>query len=412
MRRRRRKALSLVAITLGIAVATAVATVAVDVGDRVSRELGAAGANIVVTPAADAFPVSVGGVDFRPAGAGAYLEESSLPAMKRIFWRNSIEAFAPYLYVPAKSRGRRFVLIGTWFSNTLALGPRESLVTGIEALHPGWSIEGKWPRDADVHAALVGSQLARALLLRTGESFAIRVASGSRTFRVAGILDSGGIEDGEILAPLHAVQAMTGLEGKVRRVEVTAITKPDDALARVPVNRMTPGQFERWSCSNYASTVAYQIEQAIPGSAAQPVFQVSETEGKVLRQVGLLMALLAGAALITAGLAVSSVTLANVLERRQEIGLLKALGAPDGRVAAIFLTEAAAVGLAGGLLGYALGSELAARLGRAVFGSAVANHWVILPGAIALAVIVTLAGAALPLAGGLKAPAALALRNE
>lgn len=429
-RRKQRKLLSLVAITLGIAVATAVATIAVDVGDKINHELRAVGANIAVTPAADGFPISVGGVDFRPAGTGAYLEESALPAMKKIFWRNSIVAFAPFVYVPARTHGKHFVLIGTWFKKSLDTGPGQAFQTGLEQLHPAWKVKGEWPSEGD--QCLIGLQLAQALDVKPGQTVTVSVvneaeAAGIKqrapwamakpgvpatTFRISGILDSGGIEDREIIAPLAAVQALAGLEGKVRRVEVSAITKPEDALAKTPVARMTPDQFERWSCSNYASTVAYQIQQAIPGSAARPVYQVSETEGKILNRVGLLMGLLAAAALITAALAVSSMMLASVLERRSEIGLFKSLGATDYRVAAIFLAEASTVGLAGGALGYGLGSFLAERLAKAVFGSPVSVHWVILPGALALALVVTIIGSAVPLRRGLKMPAAMALRSE
>lgn len=412
IRRRRRKLLSLVAITLGIAVVTAIATLAVDVGDKVNYELCSVGANIVVTPAAGGFPVSIGGVDFRPAGTGAYLDESTLSNMKKIFWRNSIIAFAPFVYVPASADGHRFVLIGTWLDRTLSVSSGETFTTGIRQLHPAWKVEGAWPGADDDHECLVGAQLARTLGLKRGDSVAIRAGTESRAFTISGILESGGIEDEEALAPLATVQEMAGLQGKVRRVEVSAIAKPDDALARIPVERMTPAQFERWSCSNYASTIAYQIQQAIPGSSAKPVYRVSETEGKILNRVGLLMGLLAAAALITAALAVSSMMLANVLERRGEIGLFKALGATNARIAFIFLLEASVVGLAGGALGYGLGSLLAERLARAVFGSPVSIHWVIFPGALALALIITLVGSAVPLGRDLKAPATLALRNE
>jgi|SRR5579872_6241125 putative ABC transport system permease protein len=412
LRRRERKLLSLMAVTLGIAVATAVATIAIDVGDKVNHELRSVGANIIVTPAADGFPISIGGVDFRPAGAGAYLEESSLPAMKRIFWRNSIVAFAPFVYLPVQAQNRHFVLIGTWFEKTLSISPTESFRTGIRQLHPTWKVEGNWPAADDADGCVVGSQLAQALGLKIGQKLPIQTKTGFREFKIRGILESGGIEDQEALAPLESVQEMAGLRGKVRRVEVSAVTKPEDALARIPPARMTPDQFERWSCSNYASTVAYQIQQAIPGSSARPVYRVSETEGKILNRVGLLISLLAAAALITAALAVSSMMLANVLERRSEIGLFRALGAADARVATIFLTEASLVGLAGGALGYLLGSMLAEKLARAIFGSPIGIHWVLLPAALALALAVTLIGSALPLRRGFKMSTAMALRGE
>src|SRR5579864_9534938 len=89
VRRRRRKLLSLAAVALGITVATAVATIALDVGDKVNSELGSFGGNILVTPAADGLAVSIGGVEYRPAGpsgSGAFLEDRDLPRIKRIFW--------------------------------------------------------------------------------------------------------------------------------------------------------------------------------------------------------------------------------------------------------------------------------------------------------------------------------------
>jgi putative ABC transport system permease protein len=416
-RRKRRKILSLLAITLGIAAATAVATIAVDVGDKVNRELQSVGANIVVTPAADSFPISIGGVDFRPAGSGAYLPESALPGIKKIFWRNSIEAFAPFIYVPAAVHGKRFVLIGTWFSKNLRISATEGFTTGMQSLHPGWKVDGHWPAAGDHFACLVGQQLARALKIPAGANILVTVAvnsarSDSVQFHISGILETGGEEDQSMFAPLATVQKLAGLEGEVRRVEVAAITKPVDALEETPVSRMTPKEFERWSCSNYPSTVAYQIQQVIPGSSAKPVYQITDSEGKFLNRVGLLMALLAAAALITAGLAISSMMLANVIERQAEIGLFKALGATEARVAAIFLAESSLVGLTGGVAGYILGSWLAEGLGRAVFGTPVGIHWVILPCALALALVVTLAGSAAPLGHSLKMSPATALRIE
>jgi putative ABC transport system permease protein len=118
------------------------------------------------------------------------------------------------------------------------------------------------------------------------------------------------------------------------------------------------------------------------------------------------------AALVTSALAVASMMLATVLERRAEIGLFKSLGASDARVATIFLLEAFVVGLLGGLAGYFAGSLMARRLGVVVFGIPAEINWVILPGALALALVVTLAGSALPLLGGLRLSPVAALRNE
>jgi putative ABC transport system permease protein len=230
-------------------------------------------------------------------------------------------------------------------------------------------------------------------------------------FHVSGILDSGGAEDDQILAPLGAVQKFAGLEGKVRRVEVSALTKPEDAFARADVTKLSAKDFDRWYCTPYVSSISYQIQQAIPGSEAKPVYRVAATEGKILDRVELLMEILAAAALATAALAVASMMLATVLERRAEIGIFKSLGSTNARVAALFLLEAGTVGLAGGAAGYLMGSLLARQLARQVFGTAASFHWVFLPAALALALLVTLAGSALPLRRGLKISPAMVLRD-
>jgi putative ABC transport system permease protein len=228
---------------------------------------------------------------------------------------------------------------------------------------------------------------------------------------VSGILETGSAEDDELLAPLAAVQKLAGLEGKVQRVEVSALTKPEDNFARSDVTKLTAKDFDRWYCTPYAASVAYQIEQAIPGSEARAVYAVADTEGKILDRFGGLMAAVAAAALVAAALAVASMMLATMLERRVEIGLFKSLGASNAQVAAIFLVEAAILGLAGGVVGYAAGSFAARRLSESVFGAPVGIHWLMLPAALALAVLVTLAGSAWPLGRGLKISPAVVLRD-
>jgi putative ABC transport system permease protein len=437
-RRRRSKLLSFAAVTLGIAVATTVATLALDVGDRVNRELRSFGANISVTPVADTLPVTIGGVDYRPAGAGTFIPETELTKIKKIFWHNNIVAFAPFLYVPVELDMRpapgttlRAVLVGSWFDHKVA-DKTETFETGLKKLHPEWRIDGRWPTDDRSYECLVGRRLAQRIHLRGNEVIQVGVApsaispdlvkskpacgrtspsDASAQFTVTGILDSGGPEDDQILTALGSAQTLAGLEGKVRRVEVSALTKPEDAFARRDPRKMTPGEFERWSCSPYVRSIAYQIQEVISGADAKPVLQVANTEGRIIDRVGFLMWILVAAGLTTAALAVTSMMLANVLERQVEIALFKALGATDVRVANVFMVEVALIGLVGGTAGYLMGSLMAMLLSRSVFGTPADFHWVILPTAVLLAMVVALLGSALPLARGLKLSPAAVLRG-
>src|SRR5213082_3565805 len=120
-RRPRRKLLTAAALSLGMAVATAALSVSLDVGDRLAKEFRSLGANLVVTPEADTLPLEIGGVDYRPVNAGAYLPEADLPNLKTMFWHNNIMAFAPILEV--RGEARPFVLNdsvhqpGNWVEN-------------------------------------------------------------------------------------------------------------------------------------------------------------------------------------------------------------------------------------------------------------------------------------------------------
>src|SRR3984885_2644836 len=103
-RKPRRKVLTAAALALGMAVATATLEVALDVGDRLAREFRSLGANLLVSPATDTLPLEIGGVDYRPVEAGAYLPEAELGKLKTIFWRNNIIGFSPSLDVPVELR--------------------------------------------------------------------------------------------------------------------------------------------------------------------------------------------------------------------------------------------------------------------------------------------------------------------
>jgi putative ABC transport system permease protein len=388
-RQKRRKLLAGVAIALGVGVATAMIGVATDVGDKISLELRRNQANIVVTPQEDTLDLEIGGVNLKPPSDGAFLNEADLPKIKSTFWRNSILGFAPMLPVKVRLDGSPEVtLLGTYFAKPYSYG-EQSFVTGVRSINGWWRISGQWPAD-DAQEVLLGEHLAARILKQAGDSIAI----AGQPHRVSGVVSTGGPEDDEIVAPIALAQKLLGRPGAVRRVYVSALTKPEDAFARRDPKTLSGAMYDRWYCSPYAKSIAYQLQEVIPFSHAEQIRQVEQTEGTVLSRIQGLMLLITLAALLASALAVSAAMATAIFERRHEVGLMKALGAGQAAVAAIFFTEAALLAVMGGSLGFVGGAVLAHRIGLSIFGSQIKIQPVLFPVIVAIAILVTFSGSA------------------
>src|SRR5579863_5059709 len=159
VRNPRRKLLTAAALVVGMAVATATLTVALEVGDRLAREIRTLGANLIVTPESDTLPLQIGGVDYRPVDEGAYLQEADLGKLKTIFWRHNILGFTPFLDVPALVASNKEIattMIGTWYEHKVSVPDGTSFETGLKSTHPSWRIQGRWFQDA-ANEAVIGS---------------------------------------------------------------------------------------------------------------------------------------------------------------------------------------------------------------------------------------------------------------
>jgi putative ABC transport system permease protein len=405
-RQKRRKLLAAVAITLGVGVATAMIAVATDIGDKISRELRSYGANLVVTPQEDTLDLQIGGVDLKPPSDGAYLNEADLPKIRGTFWRHNIVGFSPILPVNVNLGSSQVTLLGTYFSKPLRFGT-EDFTTGVRITHPWWKVAGSWPNDSS-QDVLLGERLAAKLGEKAGDR--LEISGQSRV--ISGILSTGGAEDDEIVAPISVAQQILGKPGAVHRVYVSALTKPEDALARRDPRTLNPEMFDRWYCSPYVQSIAYQLQEAIPHSHAEQIRQVAQNEGTVLARIKGLMLLVTLAALLASALAVSAAMATAIFERRTEVGLMKALGAGSASIAALFFTEAVLLALMGGLVGFAAGAFLAREIGRSIFNSQITVDPVLLPIILAISVIVTFAGSAAAIRRAVKFDPVYALKGE
>ena len=159
----------------------------------------------------------------------------------------------------------------------------------------------------------------------------------------------------------------------MRRIYVSAVTKPEDAFARRDPKSMSPEMYDRWYCSPYAQSIAFQLQEAIPHSHAEQIRQVAQNEGTVLSRIQGLMLLITLAALLASALAVSASMATAVMERRGEVGLMKALGAGNLAVAVLFFAEATLLALLAGAAGFAGGALLARQIGHSIFASQITD---------------------------------------
>jgi putative ABC transport system permease protein len=190
------------------------------------------------------------------------------------------------------------------------------------------------------------------------------------------------------------------------------VTKPEDAFARRNPDSLSPADRDRWYCSPYPQSIAYQLQEVIPHSQAQQIRQVAQNEGNVLSRIKGIILLITLAALFSSGLAVSAAMATAMFERRTEVGLMKALGAGHFSLSMIFIAEAVLLASAGGVIGFFFGTALAHALGQAIFGSQILVAPVLLPLIMGISIVVTFAGSAVAIRRAVRYDPVLALRGE
>lgn len=391
-----------VTIALGASLATAMLNIMLDVGDKVNQELKAYGANITVVPKENSVLTDLYALDGQEETAAAHLKEDDLGKIKTIFWGFNILDFTPFVNTTVVLDDETEVkLTGTWFNHHLALNTGEELDAGIHSLRSWWDVKnGQWldeQKEGTVNGgAMVGTVLAERLGISSGDTLHVKTSDGEKTLSVVGVFDSGGDEDEQIFTTLATAQELSGTKGLIDSIEVSALTTPDNELAKKAATKgpgsLSPADYETWYCTAYVSSICYQIQEAIPDSVASPVRQVAESEGNILDKTQLLMILITILSLFGSALGISNLVTASVMERSNEIGLLKAIGARDYRISGIVLTEIIITAVVGGVAGYFMGYGFAQIIGQTVFNSSIEMKPMVIPIVAVLIVIVTLAG--------------------
>lgn len=381
-------------VALGVSLSTAMMNVLLGVGDKVNRELKIYGANINVMHKESSVLDDLYGINV----PDKYLKEADVLKIKEIFWGFNIVDFAPFLEQTVEIEGIGPVKnVGTWVQKHVRMSTGEEFDTGMRTLRNWWEIElrGEWLSEDDDDAVMVGSLLAGRQSIDLGDQLVLEQNGHRRSVTVKGIFLDGGEMDEQVVTTLKTAQELSGEAGHISRMEVSALTTPDNDLAKKAAQdplSLSPTEYETWYCTAYVSAICHQIQEVVTDSIAKPVRQVAESEGTILNKITLLMMLITILSAVGSALAISNLVTASVIERSQEIGLLKAIGAFDVPIILLVLLEILITGALGGVAGYFMGVGFAQVIGMSVFGSTIEVAQMVIPIVAVLVLLVTVIG--------------------
>ena len=342
----------LLALGAGAAVTAALLNLQVDAKRRLTTEFRAFGANVVVLPkgasesSSGTLPESVISEVHVNLPGGHVTMSSSLYLIASVS-------------VPQAQKTLSAVVEG---SNPLTFAELSfSSPTGSS---------GK-PTSASQALCLAGPKFAEQASVRPDTEIVLTSGDNRESCLVAGILAStGGPEDNRIVTGLQTAQRLAGLPGRVSTIEL-----------RVPG---TPSEIQ-----SYISNLQSRLTDA----DVHPVRQFTEGEAKIYSRISGLLTATVGIVLLLTALCVMAAMTNVAIERKMDVGLMKAIGGATRRVVRLFLAEAALLGLAGGLIGAALGILLSIGLGKAVFGVAARPRLIVYPVAVGLTMLVAILSA-------------------
>lgn len=398
---RQRKKMFMIALTiaLGVSLSTAMMNVLLGVGDKVNRELKVYGANITVTHKDSSLLGDLYGLDEGAGISDKFLREEDTLKLKEIFWAFNIVDFAPFYedYVKINGISDNVKLVGAWIEKKAKLKSGEDLDTGMKNLRNWWHAElnGEWLSEEDNDKVMVGSLLAGRNGISLGDKLTVKGRSTKKILEVKAIYTDGGKADEGIVTTLKTSQELSGVSDVISKIEVSALTTPDNDLAKKAAQdpkNLSPAEYDVWYCTAYVSAICHQIQEVVKDGVAKPVRQVAQSEGMILNKVTLLMLLITVLSAIGSALAISNLVTAGVIERSQEIGLIKAIGAFDLPIITLVLTEIFITGIIGGLIGYFSGVAFTQIIGLSVFGSTIELSMIVIPIIISLVIGVTLIG--------------------
>ncbi|MFW5619548.1 MAG: ABC transporter permease, partial [Campylobacter hyointestinalis] len=341
-----------------------------------------------VLPKSQNLSIEIGGKEFLPLKNEDYLKESDLHKIKEIFWRNNITAFAPFLNLKVDG----FDVVGTYFDKNINVSDEPDFKSGVESLYPFWVVDGRYPKDDSMSEVLAGDGLG----LKLGDTLKL----GDINAQVVGVLHSSEHESKKIITSLKLAQSLANKPNLIDKAEVSAMSIPENDLslkARRDLDSLDSVAYDKWYCSAYVSSIAYQISEEYPNATAKAVLSVSETQSGITKKIQSLMWVASVLSLIVSSICITSLMVSEINRRKKEIGLLKALGATNFIIYMQFVAEIFAVCICASLLGSLAGYALSFVLSYQIFGSFAGISIIVLPLSIFFGFLISVFGSILPL---------------
>jgi putative ABC transport system permease protein len=348
---RGRLALALIAVTSGAAVSAALLNLDLDATDKFTREFRVFGANVVVSAP-------------QTGDAAGTMDAAEIERIQQLP-SPQIVGVAPYLYLSAEAQAGEnkaaVIVTGTWFD-------------AAERMNSSWKVDGNWVSGRENRTdCMIGEQVAARLGLVPSHSVKVQYGGREAVLRVVGVITAGGSEDSQIFVSLPLAQELGGLGARASLVQISV----------------------RGSAPEVENVIG-RLSLALPALQVRPLHQLAEAEGRLLERIrGLLFATVVLILALTS-LGVLAAMAGLALERRGDVGLMKALGGSVRKIMRFFMAEATVIGFVGGTMGFAIGMLLSQWIGQRVFSVSITPHLIVLPATLALMVLVSLAGA-LPL---------------
>lgn len=391
-RRRSRAVMAVVASLVGAATLFCLAMICLAVPQQMNEEMRAYGANLIVTP-----------TESTNADGKAGIDKAMVQHTTEMVKAKGSAKYATYRYENVRVNASPYVMAGVNAAQ-------------VKNLNHHWVVDGSWPTDGK---ALVGRDIADAIGLRIGSAITIgyrasdnastngtssnssidqqpkdgRVSSdimdtSGTEFRVAGIVDTGGSEDSIIYATNADVNKLTGITRGVDVIEYSA------------------------GASDLAGLVSSINDMTSMHVKAQQVTKITASDTRIITMLQTLFWIVSLVVLVLTLVGVGTTISSIVSQRRNEIGLRKALGASSRAIGTEFYIESSLYGLIGGLIGTAIGYGLASWLCVAVFERSIVFNWWLALISVLFSALVAIVASIPPVHRATRIDPAVVLREE